>query len=134
MCYLHVLHCNSSEYYYYYVGAVALTSGFTNGAGQIWLSTVQCSGNETRLRDCTHSGFGVINSCTHVQDAGVMCLPCTQGAIRLQGGTTTTGRVEICNNEAWGTVCDDLWSTTDAQVACRQLGFEATGTHVGWTK
>ena len=48
---------------------------------------------------------------------------CTQGAIRLQGGTTTQGRVEICNANEWGTVCDDFWGTPDAQVACRQLGF-----------
>ena len=52
---------------------------------------------------------------------------CTQGAIRLQGGTSTQGRVEICNNNVWGTVCDDAWGTPDAQVACRQLGFSATG-------
>ena len=52
---------------------------------------------------------------------------CTQGAIRLQGGTTTQGRVEICNRNVWGTVCDDLWGTPDAQVACRQLGFSTTG-------
>ena len=37
------------------------------------------------------------------------------------------GRVEICNRNVWGTVCDDFWGTTDAQVACRQLGFATTG-------
>jgi deleted-in-malignant-brain-tumors protein 1 len=57
----------------------------------------------------------------------VRCTPCSpQGAIRLRGGTSTSGRVEICNNQ-WGTVCDDFWGTTDAQVACTQLGFEQTG-------
>ena len=48
---------------------------------------------------------------------------CTQGEVRLQGGSAARGRVEICNNNIWGTVCDDLWGTADAHVVCRQLGF-----------
>ncbi len=110
-------------------GAVALFTGFTNGVGQIWLDNVQCRGTETRLIACPANALGSHN-CVHGEDAGVRCqgsTVCTQGTIRLQGGTTTQGRVEICNTNIWGTVCDDFWGTVDARVACRQLGFSTTG-------
>ena len=53
---------------------------------------------------------------------------CTQGSIRLQGGTNTSGYVEVCHTNVWGTVCGDSdWGLTDAQVACRHLGLPSTG-------
>ena len=53
---------------------------------------------------------------------------CQNGAIRLQGGSNQNeGRVEVCNENRWGSVCDDGWNAADAQVACRQLGFAANG-------
>ena len=53
---------------------------------------------------------------------------CNNGDLRLMGGSNMfEGRVELCWNETWGTICDGFWSTNDANVACRQLGFLDTG-------
>ena len=78
--------------------------------------------------DCPANPIGAQN-CFHNDDVGVMCAgtTCTQGAIRLQGGTATGGRVEICYNNIWGTVCDDFFDAVDTQVACRQLGLPVAG-------
>ena len=52
-------------------------------------------------------------------------LECNETDVRLVDGrlSDANGRVEICFNGLWGSVCDDWWDARDAQVVCRQLGY-----------
>ena len=58
-----------------------------------------------------------------------MVKTCENGDVRLMGGgSDREGRVEICINSRWGTICDDQWDSNEASVVCQQLGFKAEET------
>ena len=92
ICTIHLRGYNSSNNYFVNTGATAKTTGFINGAGQIWLDNVRCVGTETRLIDCPRSPLGQHN-CMHTEDAGVNCpsknistleeKPCSQLALPM---------------------------------------------------
>ena len=68
-------------------------------------------------------------TCMHVYTASnTASANCTTGIVRLVGGSTpNAGRVEVCINKVWGTVCDYGWGAADANVVCNQLGFQHYG-------
>ena len=54
---------------------------------------------------------------------------CEDGDIQveLNASGLPIGRVLICQNENWGTLCVDGWSDDDASVVCARLGHPRKG-------
>ena len=69
----------------------------------------------------------ITNACINVcSDLATQFSNCTDNAIRLMGGNSSNqGRLEVCVNSAWGSVCDSagVFTSDEAKVVCRQLGI-----------
>ncbi|KAM4702805.1 scavenger receptor cysteine-rich domain-containing protein DMBT1-like [Rhinophrynus dorsalis] len=97
----------------------SLTPSFGAGSGNILMDDVTCTGHEVSLWTCSFPGWGKHN-CAHSEDVGVVCSEIQ--SIRLVGGVNRcSGRVEVYYNNTWGTVCDDGWGATNAEVVCREM-------------
>ena len=130
-------------------------SPYNMSQGPSFLTNLGCFGRESSLLDCRpHVQFVTDERCSsNTRNVGVKCVgttfdkvtkshelqnisnstaPCISGSIRLVNtsvspSTIHQGRVEICINSTWGTVCDDFWDNHDASVLCRQLGYSSIG-------
>ena len=50
------------------------------------------------------------------------------GEVRIVGNPSSKiGRVEVCVNRTWGTICDSTWNEAAASVICKQQGYSPYG-------
>ncbi|WAR00368.1 LOW QUALITY PROTEIN: DMBT1-like protein, partial [Mya arenaria] len=85
-----------------------------------WIMDMNCTGEEKSLKDCAKKPWGQPSrSC---KPAYALCY--NKGiSIALKDGGLYYGRVEITHDNHTGTICDKAWSSSDARVICKQLGF-----------
>jgi len=116
-----------------YIGRKVSIDLYGKGEGMIWIDNVKCNGSEQYIGECSH-GDWMVHSCGHHQDVAVSCIdnppeinatdPTTPvTGVRLVGGSSSRGRLEVLHNGVWGTVCGDSFNAAETLVACRMLGF-----------
>ncbi|XP_025100095.1 deleted in malignant brain tumors 1 protein-like [Pomacea canaliculata] len=84
-----------------------------------------CTGEETSLEQCNHTGF-YKQDCGRSKDIGIICSSHAQLQVRLVNGTLWNGLLEISYHERWGLVCSSRYEKELAQVFCRMLGFNTS--------
>ena len=135
-----------------FVGGRALNRSMTGSEhAPVLIQHLDCDGTEKRIAECSIPNSGITHCSTELAEvicngkaansyyilpshaiyrvlssiapANESHVTCSNGDIRLVNGLSEhEGRVEICFDNTWGTVCSDSWDMTEATVACRQLG------------
>ncbi|XP_060592415.1 neurotrypsin-like [Ruditapes philippinarum] len=98
---------------------VLRSAHFGSGKGPIHLDNVKCTGKESSIHQCSHSGWGT-HTCSHNDDVGISCSP----GIRLVNGSNQyEGRLEVWHDGTWGTVCENNFGVASATVVCKMLNY-----------
>ena len=64
----------------------------------------------------------------------ILCAASIPYAIRLSGCSPDKGNVEVRYQGIWGYVCGYSWDIEDAEVVCRELGFEGVREYTRYSR
>ncbi|XP_033763485.1 neurotrypsin-like [Pecten maximus] len=120
-------------------GRALFNNFFGQDDGPVWMSDVQCVGNESMLVECPFGGWGVQElfpiaalSRDLRHGIGIICSDLEHyseaddmyGDIRLASGSSEkSGRIEVYGPTGYGTIRKDAISSESYEVICNQLGW-----------
>ena len=129
-------------------GTIPLTASFFGrGEAPVHVLDIDCTEGAVNLQDCNVHAYTISTADDlflyyivfpyyNADVDGIICqgnatseIECVPGDAKLVGGLKANeGRVEVCIDGFWGTVCEEGWDDEDAIVLCHQLGLMPTGT------
>ena len=130
-----------------YLDAFIYKSQYSPTTDNIFLVySISCDGVETSIDECSIAHFVSAHYCDVHDTTGLRChskmtfwkvwihfywlIGCPDGDIRIipyRSYPESIGRIEVCVNGTWGTVCSDFFDDNDAKVVCRQMGYSSLG-------
>ncbi|PSC72551.1 deleted in malignant brain tumors 1 -like [Micractinium conductrix] len=101
-------------------GGLVLPKGsFVDQTKPIAMNGVACRPSATSLNSCSYT---IQPRCPPKNSVAIECTRPSALPVRLQGGSTLAGRVEVQIGQRWGTICGPV-GTAAAQVICGSLGL-----------
>lgn len=132
-----------------FIGAIPASGYYVSYSLPVNVVDLNCTGNESSIWNCPYNGTVNFYTCSSSHDASIICRSiiqhvshvmksfldaslqpesCHSGNVRLiDGPAESAGRLEVCVNQVWGTVCSRSWGSSDSKVVCRQLGYQEIG-------
>ncbi|XP_072024434.1 lysyl oxidase homolog 2-like [Amphiura filiformis] len=114
------------------IEVIGRNSSYGTGTGPIWLSDIDCTGEETFLWQCYYETNSEYTNCDHSRDVAIRCASVKDGELRIRlfkgdyEPKQNVGNMEVFYNGTLGHICSygSSWGINEANVACKELGFE----------
>ncbi|XP_062577315.1 deleted in malignant brain tumors 1 protein-like [Saccostrea cucullata] len=112
-------------------GFPVLSSFFGEGNSELWLSNVNCNGDEDSLLHCKPLSLMSTSCYSNGKNAGVVCYNSLNESVKIQNRTSTEDVIvanpQVLIHGSWIGLCKDKWDDREAKVICRSLGYVGYG-------